>query len=291
MRWILVFLLWIVWSAFWSAKSVILHATTQSLHSIAHSKLVTNYIAQDSILFSNPVINFCLGKDNNLLMIDGSREKIFSIDLSSKRWANVETMLLPQKINFVKGIAADGIYIYLYTENSLYRFDQLKAQLVFLISPKDRIKINDLTITTEGEIFVSDGLNNQILIMNSLGKISMFNKPSKDLFVPTNIFYDLEQSQLLVLNQAQNRVEIYSRIGNLSSVIPIPKMLYTKLVKYQHRFIILQNNCKSIDQIIDGKVNSFFESSRPNITNFLIYNKTLFVLDGSKGIYQYPVQF
>ncbi|MBS4014989.1 MAG: hypothetical protein KGZ86_00905, partial [Candidatus Latescibacteria bacterium] len=142
----------------------------------------------DSISFINPVINFCAERNNYILTLDSNLEKIFKIDLNN--FQRVETISLPQKISFLKGIASDNIYIYLYSENSLFRFDKIRGEIRSLINPQDRIRIADLALTQQGEIFMSDDLNNRIVYINTLGQMQTFSLSLKSLLIPSGIYFD-----------------------------------------------------------------------------------------------------
>lgn len=240
----------------------------------------------DSLLFASPVINFCIQKDGNILVLDAGQEKIFKINLNKPTF--IETIILPQKIYFLKGIATDNFFIYLYNDNSLYRFDRTTQKLATIIDPQDKIKIFDLIVTPEGEIFIADDLNNQILLINSLGKVIKFNTTMKDLFLPAGITYDNHNSQLLVLNKAQNRIEIYSRIGNIDSILKTPTQSSLKIAIDQDKILTWQNDSKNL-YYLKSKMNWYQIVTNQLITNVVLYNNLLLVLDSSKGIYIYQI--
>lgn len=241
----------------------------------------------DSLLFPSPVINFCIQRDGNVLLLDAGQEKIFKVNLNKPTF--IETIILPQKIYFLKGIATDNFFIYLYSENSVYRFDCTTQKLSTIIDPKDKIKIFDLTVTLEGEIFITDDLNNQILLVNSLSKVLKFNTTMKDLFIPAGISYDNQTSDLLVINKAQSRIEIYSRIGNIDSIIKLPVQSCSKITLDQDKILVWQNNSKNIYYLIKGKMNWYQIVTNQLITNIALYNNLLLLLDSSKGIFVYQI--
>ncbi|MCX8015685.1 MAG: hypothetical protein N2748_06650, partial [candidate division WOR-3 bacterium] len=181
----------------------------------------------DSLLFSPPLLKFCPMPDNFVLAIDVSQEKIYRLKLNSKKNNGhfdivIDTFILPQKFNLLKNIAADNFYIYLCTENTIYQYDLIKQNITVKFNDNKKIRISGIAITAEGEIFILDDFNRQILYIDNLGRINKFNVTAKNLFIPVSIAYDRQANQLLIINQAQNRIESYSKIGNLQSIIELP---------------------------------------------------------------------
>jgi hypothetical protein len=241
----------------------------------------------DSVRFAKPVIDFCINNQAELLVLDGSGEKIFKSNINNLSYK--DTIYLPQKINFLKGIASDNFYIYLYSDNSLFRFDPVTQRLATIIDWKDKVNIYDLTITSEGEILIADNLNGQILLMNSLGKIVKFNITTKDLFVPSGIVYDNDNSQLLVINKAQNRIELYSRIGNLESTIKLPNPACSNVTINQDKIFVWAKSSKNIYYQIKGNADWHQIAFNQPIINIAFYNSFLLLLDSTKGIYIYKI--
>jgi hypothetical protein len=258
--------------------------TSQMTYGISQNSETGIQNPVDSIMFQNPIVNFCREKDNNLLVLDASFEKIFRVDIAKRVIS--ETISIPQKINFLKGIASDNVYIYLYTENSLYRFDPINQKLSLLVD-ENRIKIFDLSVNRLGEVFLSDNLNNQIIIINNIGTIEQFDKPHKDLFFPAGIYYDERSQHLWVINRAQKRIERYSRIGNIDSIISIPNQFCYKLKISQNRIFLLQNKLKNIIEIDSNRI---VYTSNYTISDFLLTNDNLFFLDANRMIYIYKSQ-
>ncbi len=285
MRYFAVILILIISCA---TQSQILQQNTQSSSLDTKSKMQEALELIDSIIFAKLVIDFCLVKQNDLLVLDNTGEKIFRIDLENNIIA--ETIILPQKIYLLKGIATDNFFIYLYTENSLYQYDHSSQKLLKIFDSKDRIKISDLTITPEGEIYISDDLNNQILLMNSLGKVVKFNITMKDLFVPAGIAYDNQNSNLFVINKAQSRIESYSRIGNITSIIKTPAQSCLKLAIDQDKIITWQNDSKNIYYLMKDEMNWQSVVINRIVTNAELYNNLLIILDSSKGIFAYEIK-
>lgn len=245
-------------------------------------------ILLDSIVFESPIININIEKDFRLFVLDGSQEKIFTLSLLNK--SIIDTIILPQRINFVKGLASDNIYLYLYTDNSLYRYDSQNKQLALLINQTERVKINDITVNPQGDVFISDGANNQILLLSYLGKVEIFNMPLSDIFTPSNIVYDSDKSELYVLNKAQNRIESYSRIGNLISIVDLPGNFYVRMYKSGNWIFLLENNLKNIDMVNELNYFSFIKNTHYLIKNFILQNNHLFVVDNNKAIYHYLIK-
>ena len=152
----------------------------------------------DSIIFQNPIRDFYVHNNQSIFILDNGLEKIFKVDLNNS--ARIETISLSQKPYFIKSLVVDNFYIYLYGDNELYRYDQSSENLTGIIRTNDRVKISSLSTTSEGEIFISDGLNYKILLVNSLGQITEFRRPIKDLFIPACIYYDNFASRLWVIN-------------------------------------------------------------------------------------------
>ena len=284
MRWIVVFVVLILSCATTSSRET-LKQVDYRLASHQGDIVGKQKTALDSIIFTNPIIDFCLAKNNQLLLLDANQEKIFTFNLALGR---IDTIVLPQKIYFLKGIAFDGIFSYLYTDNSLYQYDRKKQVLNNIIKPEDRIKINDIAITSAGEIFISDDLNNQIVFVNSLGKVSKFNIDVKDLFVPAGLYYSESNSQLYLINKAQNRIEIYSYIGNRLNQFSLPDQSFNKISVSQEQMLVWDINKNSYYQRNNQTEWSKKDVSN-KIANLAIMNGILYVLDSAKGIFIYKI--
>jgi len=240
----------------------------------------------DSVVYSKPLLSFCANEKNEMFVLDGSGEKIYRF---SNNLLVADTIALPQKINFLKGIATDNLFIYLYSDNSLYQFDPTSQKLATVINWQDRINISGIAVTSQGEIFISDRLNNQIVFVNSLGKINKFNTTGKDLFVPAGLIYDNENTQLLVINKAQNRIEIFSRIGSILSVINLPDLACSNIAVNKDKIFVWAKNKKNLYYRIKSKADWQKISVNQSIINIAFYNNLLLLLDNSKGIFVYQI--
>jgi hypothetical protein len=235
-------------------------------------------IPVDSIIFQNPIADFFLTDNGNILLLDQGLQKIFI--LRNGNFTKIDTLILPQKLYFIKGLVADDFFIYLYSDNCLYRYDPVTQNNLNLIQPKDGIKIIDLSLTQQGEIFINDNLNNKIFQINSLGQITDFKITIKDRFVPSGIWYDKSTSHLLVINAAQHRIEVYSRIGNLDSIIPLSNQNYSRIA-IDNKYIYLLSNQdlyrlknNEINHITSGIIN--FHLSKNWLVTLSINRKLFF---------------
>jgi len=275
MRWFSIFVVLVVGCA--------MTGTRETLKQVQGDIVGNRGVAQDSIVFGNPIIDFCLDKNNNLLLLDASQEKILALNLESAR---IDTIILPQKIYFLKGIATDGIFIYLYTDNSLWRYDRTNQVLKTIIESANKIKINDIAITSSGEIFVSDDLNNQIVFVNSLANLTKFNIDIKDLFVPAGFYYDEQISKLYLINKAQNRIEAYSRIGNFISHLSLPDRSCSKITISKDQILVWGENKNFYYQ--RNRQSDWVKKVLSNkITDIVAINNLLYILDSTKGIFIY----
>lgn len=253
-----------------------------SSDNIFNQKLTVN----DSILFNNPVMNFCLENNRHLFILDANLEKIYRINLTN--FASIETISLPQKISFLNGIASDGIYIYLYTENSLYRFDKLRGQIASLISAQDRIKIGDLSVSQQGEVFVSDELNNQIIYTNTLGKVQPFNRTLKTLFRPGGIFFDNLSNLLWIVNRAQQQVEVYLQNGNVEKILKLPNAQFSRAYVDKQDIYIFNRINGQINQIRNYSMIEYAITKQMNTLNFLVKDDFMLILK-SNGLFIYQL--
>jgi hypothetical protein len=234
----------------------------------------------DSMIFQNPILDFNLENNQFIVVLDFELEKIFKFNLANN--VQIETISLSQKLYFIKSLAVDNFYIYLYGDNVLYRYDPNTENLFSIIQTKDQIKISDLSITSEGEIFISDGFNYKILLVNSLGQITEFRRPFKELFIPMCVYYDNVTSKLWVINQAQSRIEVYSRIGNLDSIIPIPERNYSKIAVDKNYIYLLSNN-----NLIQLRNRQEIRKIS-NISDFKLTDNLLLTLQINNKIFYYP---
>ncbi len=233
----------------------------------------------DSIIFQDPIVDFFLQDNGTIFLLDHGLQKIFV--LRNGNSAKIDTIILPQKLYFIKGLTADDFFIYLYSNNNLYRYDPVSQNILNLIQPKDGIKINDLALTQQGEIFISDNLNNKIFQINSLGQITDSKITIKDRFVPSGIWDDKSSSQLLVVNAAQHRIEVYSRIGNLDSIIPLPIQNYSRIA-IDNKYIYLLSD-QDLFRLENNEINHLTSS----VINFQLSKNWLVTLSIDRKLYFY----
>jgi hypothetical protein len=264
------------------ALSCVKTSNIQSVQIMPDDIIYKELILIDSISFINPVINFCQERNDHVLMLDANLEKIFKIDLNN--FQTLETINLPQKINFLNGLQFDGIYIYLYSENSLFRFDKLRGEMVPLINPQDRIRIADLTVTRQGEIFISDDLNNQIVEINTLGKILVFNLSLQRLLIPSGIFFDDSTNRLWIINRAQQEIEIYLKNGNLDRIIKLPGPQFDRIRAARQNIFIFDKRNSTMSRIGGQSRIEYLIPGRKNILNFSVRDNSILVLK-SNGLY------
>jgi hypothetical protein len=234
----------------------------------------------DAIIFQNPITDFFSIDNGNIFVLDQGLQKIFI--LRNGNSTKIDTLVLPQKLYFIKGLVADDFFIYLYSDNNLYRYDPVSQNILNLVQPNNRVKINDLALSQQGEIFISDNLNNKIFQINSLGQITDFKVPIKDRFVPSGIWYDNSASQLLVINAAQHRIEVYSRIGNLDSIIPLANQNYSRIAIDDKEIYLLSN--QDLYQLKYNEINLIISG----IINFHLTKNQLVTLSINRTLFFYP---
>lgn len=242
-------------------------------------------IAADSFLFGKPVLNFCRER-NSVLVLDANLERIFKFDLND--FQSIETISLPQKINFLNGIASDNVYIYLYSENSLFRFDRTKGEIQSLIKGQDRIRIADLTITQQGEIFVSDDLNNRIVYINTLGRMQTFDLSPQSLFIPSGIYFDNTHNRLWLINRTQQQIEAYLRNGYIDRIVKLPNAYFNRIFASKPDIFVFDKMHSQISRIENESMIDFFIPGQKNILNFLIADRVMLILRAN-GVYLFKV--
>lgn len=252
---------------------------TQTIHrQIVNRQL----LALDSVSFVNPIVNFAIDKNNSLLILSNSLDRIYRIDAGS--FAMLETIILPQRISFLKGVVSDGIYIYLYSENSLFQFDKSKDQFVTLIGLQDNIKITDLTLTEQGEIFICDDFNNKIFLINTLLKLTEFNLSKRGLIEPAGVSFDNADNRLWLYNRNQHQIEIYLRNGNLDKVLKISGSGPVKLSVSQNNLFLLSKQSGQIRQIQDKLIVNYLLPHQNLISSLIVVKDLLFVIYPNKVV-------
>lgn len=170
----------------------------------------------DSLRLTNPVSAMGLDTDGGLLLLEVSGAKILKL---SSNFILFDSIILPEKIFYPKGISADEFFIYIYSDNNLYRFDRKNKTLKLVFSG---VKPQGMAVVNTNEIYLSDPQNYRIVVVNATGQAKDFIKqPIAGGFEPTGLAYDAKNGTILVINNYNQAIASYNRIGNLKASISI----------------------------------------------------------------------
>ncbi len=224
----------------------------------------------DETHFKSQLIDICLEDSNFLLILDNSGERIFRIPIPN--FSQIETIILPINISFLKGIKSDGFFWYLFTNNYIYRYDPIRRRIFNLTFNRRDIYISDFCITKQGEIFICDEYANSIYLIDNLGNLKevtlQYNPgPLKVKYIA----YDNVTNYLWIYNRTQNRWERYLRNGILSNIITLNKNFSDHFEVHDNQLIVLnrQNNQLLV-------FNEEYLINYPIISNMTIRNFTKF---------------
>ncbi|MEO0083226.1 MAG: hypothetical protein ABIK33_02400 [candidate division WOR-3 bacterium] len=263
------------------------------INNSGHNEYISILSPIDTFSFSSPIFKFCHASNNAILAIDVGLEKIYRINIydvniNGNLVINIDTIVLPQKFKFLKGIIADNFYIYGYSENMIFQYDLITHKIMTKFN-NNKIKIRNLALTVEGEIYILDDFNQQIFYIDNLGGINKFNITASNLFMPIDLTYDIQDNALLIMNKARNSIESYSKIGNRQSIIKLPNQYFTNLKVSKDKIYIWQNNDHFLYRTTK-KENTWqgFYIDKP-ITDFTVLDNLLFVLSGFSKIYIYQL--
>jgi DNA-binding beta-propeller fold protein YncE len=168
----------------------------------------------DSLRLSNPVSAMGLDTDEGILFLEVSGARILKV---SSNLMVIDSISLPEKIFYPKGISADEFFIYIYSDNNFYRFDRKNKTLKSVFSG---IKPRGMAVVNTNEVYLSDPQNNRIVVVDATGLAKDFIK-QPDKFEPTGLAYDAKNGTIWVINNRNQAIESYNRIGNLKASISI----------------------------------------------------------------------
>ena len=173
-----------------------------------------NLTLLDSLRVLNPVSAIGLDTDGGVLLLEVSGAKIIKL---SSNLIVFDSIQLPQQLFYPKGISADEFFLYLYTDNGLFRFDRQKKTIKQIFTG---IKLEGIAVANSNEIYLSDPQNNRILKIDANGNAKDFIK-LPERFEPSRLIFDAKNGIFWVINNRSHAVESYNRIGNLKASIAV----------------------------------------------------------------------
>lgn len=231
----------------------------------------------DEAHFKSPLIDICLENSNFILILDNSGERIFRIPIQN--FSQIETIILPNSVSFLKGIESDGFFWYLFTNSCIYRYDPIRRRIFNLTINRKDIYISDFFITKQGEIFICDEYANSIYLIDNLGNL-------KEVTLQYNtwplkikhIAYDNVANFLWIYNYNQNRWEKYLRNGTLSNIIRLNKNFSDHFEVYDNELIVIDRQSNQLLLFSEKYLINYPIISNLIIRNFTKFDNYLFLL-------------
>lgn len=167
----------------------------------------------DSLRLPAQAGTMCADPDG-LLLPENSGTNIMAVDFELQPRPAIP---IPQRIAGIQGIAADAFSIYLFDANQLHRLDRSQG----LLSPlSSNIRYQGAAIGKSGELLFSDGYSDRILTFDPSGTVSDLNVHRPQL-KPTGLALGPDD-RLFVVNQGDQELTIFDRIGNFQRACPLP---------------------------------------------------------------------
>jgi hypothetical protein len=186
----------------------------------------------DSLRLANPVSAIGLDTDAGILLLETSGAKILKL---SSNLIVVDSIILPQRLFYPKGLSADAFFIYIYTENGFYRFDRQGKTLKPIMTG---IKPRGMAVVNTNEVYLSDPQNNRIIVVDATGYTKDFIK-QPERFEPTGLIYDAKEGTIWVIDDLSQAIESYNRIGNLKASIAIYNLTFDDIGLSEEKSLFL----------------------------------------------------
>lgn len=244
-----------------------------------------NLVLLDSLRLTNPVSGLGLDTDGGVLLIEISGAKIIKL---SSNLIKLDSIMLPQRLFYPKGIRADEFFIYIYTENSFYRFDRQKKTLKQIYSG---IKSKGMIVINTNEVYLSDPQNNRIIMVDATGNVKDFIKQPEKL-EPADLVYDAKNGTIWLINNRSQAIEGYNRIGNLKASIAVFNLNFQNIALAKDNSLFLIGKNGSTIWRIDKKGQFRLYQATKDIsfvaTDLLLGNDRIYILDYQNRILSFP---
>lgn len=242
----------------------------------------------DSLRLGNPASAMGLDTDGGILLLEVSGARILKV---SKNLKIIDSIVLPEKIFYPKGISADEFFIYIYSDNNLYRYDRKKTTLNLVYSG---IKPQGMAVVNTNEIYLSDPQNYRIVVVNAAGQAKDFIKqPIAGGFEPTGLAYDAKNGTIWVINNYNQAIASYNRIGNLKASVTIFNFSFDQISLDNNNNIYLtgkngtsvwQVNAKGGFKLYKGSNGTSFVA-----TDVLLSEDKIYILDYQNRILSFKI--
>ncbi len=231
----------------------------------------------DSLRLFNPVSTMTLDTDGGILLLEVSGTKILKTASNLKI---IDSIILPQKIFYPKGISADEFFIYIYNDNNFYRFDRKNYTLKPIYSG---LRPEGMAVVNANEVYLADPQNNRIIKVDATGMAKDFIKESAGRFSPTGLAYDNRNGTIWLINNQNQTIESYNRIGNLKARISIFNYTFSKIGLGENDCVYLIGKNGTVIWRIDrkGEFRIYQGTDKSNFvaTDMLISKERIYILD------------
>lgn len=246
---------------------------------------IFNLSLVDSLRLTNPVAALGLDTDGSVLILEVTGTKIL---LASSNLIVIDSIILPERIFYPKGISADEFFIYIYNDNNLYRFDRQNKTLKLIVSG---IRPKGMAVVNTNEVYLSDPQNNRIVVVDAMGRASDFlRQPAGTGFEPTGLAYDQKNGTIWVINSQNQAIEAYNRIGNLKARIAIFNYTFDKIKKGDDENIyLIVKNGQSVWRIEPKGEFRLYQGSNFVATDLLLGKERIYILDYQNRILSFQI--
>lgn len=242
----------------------------------------------DSLWLPNPVAAIGLDTDGGILALEALGNKILKL---SSNLILFDSIVMPERIFYPKGIKADNFFIYIYTDNNFYRFDRQNKTLNTILSG---VKADGMVVVNTNEVYLADPLNHRIILVDATGLTKDFvTQVAPTRFEPTAMTYDAKNGMIWVINNQNRAIEAYNRIGNLKASIAIFNYTFDKIaLDNDNNLYLLGKNGTSVWRISQkGEFKLFKGTQEGNFvgTDILLSKERLYILDYQNRILSFQL--
>ena len=247
-----------------------------------------NLTLVDSLRLANPVSAMGLDSDGGVFILEVSGARILKL---SSNLVLVDSIILPDKIFYPKGISVDEFFIYIYSDNNFYRFDRKSKTLKLVFSG---VKPQGMAVVNTNEVYLADPQNNRVVVVDAAGQSKDFIKqPTASEFEPTGLAYDATNGTIWIINNRNQAVESYNRIGNLKARVSIFNFSFDELsLDNNNRIYLIGKNGTSVWRIDRQGEFRLYQGGNGNsfvATDILLGNKLIYILDYQNRILSFKI--
>lgn len=239
--------------------------------------------ASDSLVLSSPVQGlFC--QPDRLLTIDELGERIYAVDTGLRQ---LTTIPLPERIINPRGLVADRFYIWLFTDNGIFRLDRSSGAMIAVAR---NLRVQSAGVLADGRLGLFDGISRRILLLDGTGRVDVLSltAPIEPLGLATGA-----DGNFYIIDQFTPQVARVNRIGNLLRSFPLPALCTRMAIDDSLNVWLLERSGRTIWRLPTGKDHPTAQRLVPEVSvglREIAVNASSIYLLGERRLYRFRRQ-